>query len=290
MRRNNFEMTIAPALENRTEVGAYGQDEIIFDRVRLTIGGTRRQVRQPGRSGVLAAPCGRPQGERESFGARRVQQGVPLAVGDQQLSGHADRRPNRFERAGPAPAAAAAASRGDAVSARRARRGQQAADWVDAAGRADRGIADGLRGGVYRNICRSHDRGPGGLRQRPRQQHQLHAAPLEPRPVHRGQPAAGLAAAAGAHRPHGRAGDLSAADRIHVSESRPDPPEGRRAVSRSSRQPRALGICQLLVAGGSDHSRRPESVSASGALASADASSQRRLQFRPAPATLAASR
>ena len=39
VRRNNFTMTIAPALENRTEIGAYGQDEIIFDRVRLTIGG-----------------------------------------------------------------------------------------------------------------------------------------------------------------------------------------------------------------------------------------------------------
>jgi outer membrane receptor for ferrienterochelin and colicins len=38
VRRNNFKLTIAPALENRTEVGAYGQDEIIFDRVRLTIG------------------------------------------------------------------------------------------------------------------------------------------------------------------------------------------------------------------------------------------------------------
>jgi outer membrane receptor protein involved in Fe transport len=38
VRRNNFKMTIAPALENRTEVGVYGQDEIIFDRVRLTIG------------------------------------------------------------------------------------------------------------------------------------------------------------------------------------------------------------------------------------------------------------
>jgi len=38
VRRNNFKMTIAPAAENRTEVGAYGQDEIIFDRVRLTIG------------------------------------------------------------------------------------------------------------------------------------------------------------------------------------------------------------------------------------------------------------
>lgn len=38
VRRNNFDMTIAPAAENRTEVGAYGQDEVIFDRVRLTLG------------------------------------------------------------------------------------------------------------------------------------------------------------------------------------------------------------------------------------------------------------
>jgi outer membrane receptor protein involved in Fe transport len=38
IRRNSFEMTIAPALENRTEVGVYAQDEIILDRVRFTIG------------------------------------------------------------------------------------------------------------------------------------------------------------------------------------------------------------------------------------------------------------
>jgi outer membrane receptor protein involved in Fe transport len=38
-RRNNFDITIAPAAENRTELGAYVQDEIFFDKVRLTIGG-----------------------------------------------------------------------------------------------------------------------------------------------------------------------------------------------------------------------------------------------------------
>lgn len=38
VRQNNFDITIAPAAENRTEVGAYAQDEIFFDRVRLTIG------------------------------------------------------------------------------------------------------------------------------------------------------------------------------------------------------------------------------------------------------------
>jgi iron complex outermembrane receptor protein len=39
IRRNNFDITIAPAAENRTELGAYVQDEVFFDRVRLTIGG-----------------------------------------------------------------------------------------------------------------------------------------------------------------------------------------------------------------------------------------------------------
>jgi outer membrane receptor protein involved in Fe transport len=39
VRRNNFDITIAPNAENRTELGAYVQDEIFFDRVRFTIGG-----------------------------------------------------------------------------------------------------------------------------------------------------------------------------------------------------------------------------------------------------------
>jgi outer membrane receptor protein involved in Fe transport len=39
IRRNNFDLTIAPAAEDRTELGAYVQDEIILDRVRFTIGG-----------------------------------------------------------------------------------------------------------------------------------------------------------------------------------------------------------------------------------------------------------
>jgi iron complex outermembrane receptor protein len=39
IRRNSFDLTVAPAAENRTELGAYVQDEIILDRVRLTIGG-----------------------------------------------------------------------------------------------------------------------------------------------------------------------------------------------------------------------------------------------------------
>ena len=39
VRRNNFDITIAPDAENRTELGAYVQDEIFLDQVRLTIGG-----------------------------------------------------------------------------------------------------------------------------------------------------------------------------------------------------------------------------------------------------------
>src|SRR5262245_455113 len=39
VRQNNFDITIAPSAENRTELGAYVQDEVFLDPVRLTIGG-----------------------------------------------------------------------------------------------------------------------------------------------------------------------------------------------------------------------------------------------------------
>ncbi|MEO8256862.1 MAG: TonB-dependent receptor [Acidobacteriota bacterium] len=38
-RRNNFDITIAPSAENRSELGAFVQDEILLDRVRFTVGG-----------------------------------------------------------------------------------------------------------------------------------------------------------------------------------------------------------------------------------------------------------
>lgn len=38
VRRNNFELTIAPNAKNRTELGAYIEDSILFDRVRLALG------------------------------------------------------------------------------------------------------------------------------------------------------------------------------------------------------------------------------------------------------------
>jgi outer membrane receptor protein involved in Fe transport len=39
VRQNNFDITIAPAAENRTEAGAYVQDEILLDQFRFTLGG-----------------------------------------------------------------------------------------------------------------------------------------------------------------------------------------------------------------------------------------------------------
>jgi outer membrane receptor for ferrienterochelin and colicins len=39
VRRNNFNITIAPAAEDRTELGAYVQDEIYLDRWRFVLGG-----------------------------------------------------------------------------------------------------------------------------------------------------------------------------------------------------------------------------------------------------------
>jgi iron complex outermembrane receptor protein len=38
VRRNNFNLTLAPGADDRNELGAYVQDEIILDRVRLTLG------------------------------------------------------------------------------------------------------------------------------------------------------------------------------------------------------------------------------------------------------------
>jgi outer membrane receptor protein involved in Fe transport len=39
VRRNNFDVTLTPNAENRTELGAYLQDEIFFDKWRFAIGG-----------------------------------------------------------------------------------------------------------------------------------------------------------------------------------------------------------------------------------------------------------
>src|SRR5262249_18311279 len=44
VRRNNFDITLAPQAEDRSELGAYVQDEIFFDWVRFNIGGALGKV------------------------------------------------------------------------------------------------------------------------------------------------------------------------------------------------------------------------------------------------------
>src|SRR5207244_2603269 len=39
VRRNNFDITLAPTAKDRNETGAYVQDEIILDKLRFTVGG-----------------------------------------------------------------------------------------------------------------------------------------------------------------------------------------------------------------------------------------------------------
>ena len=54
-RRNNFDISLAPNGEDRTEFGAYFQDEIFFDKFRFDARRPRGQVRQHRGPGVLAA-------------------------------------------------------------------------------------------------------------------------------------------------------------------------------------------------------------------------------------------
>ena len=88
----------------------------------------RGQVRQPERSGVLAAPRRSFKPAEGPLAPCLLQPRVPLAVAHQQLSRHRHRQPDGLERARAAAAAAAAAGRGRAVSAGRARRRQPSAD------------------------------------------------------------------------------------------------------------------------------------------------------------------
>ena len=176
----------APTCRTRSSSTAFG----------FTLGGRVDKFGNLERSGLLAAAGRGLQGRRRSLAPRLVQPRVPLAVGDQQLPRHQHRRPDRSERPGAAlPRRCSRWSR--AVSAGRAGGRQPAADWRDAAGRAGRGVADRLRGRLHRHVRRTHDARRGVLRQRSRRQHQLLAAADNLDPVHGGQPAARLAAAAG---------------------------------------------------------------------------------------------
>ena len=86
IRRNNFDITLAPNAQDRNEIGGYMQDEIILEQVPLRHRRPRGQVRQPRRSRLLAAPGGAVQGPAGALGAIRLQSRVPIAVRDQQLS------------------------------------------------------------------------------------------------------------------------------------------------------------------------------------------------------------
>ena len=97
LRRNNFDISIAPAADNRLESGAYLQDEIFFDRFRLILGG------RVDKFGNLDKPVFSP---RVAFmvkpGADQTltlsyNPGVPIPVDDQQLPGHEHRPARRPE-------------------------------------------------------------------------------------------------------------------------------------------------------------------------------------------------
>ena len=78
-------------------------------------------------------------------------------------------------------------------------------------------------------------------------------------------------------------GHLPAENGVHVSESRSAAPEGRRDLARPPGQPRPDGVRELLVAGPADDPRRSQAVSDAGARLSADEPLQRRLQLRRRP-------
>ena len=87
VRRNNFDITIAPAAENRTELGALraGRDLLRPVRLRRSAAAWTSSATSSD-PGVLAAPGrGRSSRLRGPLGARVVQPRVPIALGDQQL-------------------------------------------------------------------------------------------------------------------------------------------------------------------------------------------------------------
>ena len=114
VRRNNFNITIAPNAENRTELGAYVQDEISRRSVPLHARRPGGQVREPERSGLFSAARGDVQADGGPCRALLVQPRVQVAIGDQQLPRHQHRRSHGPERAGAAAAAAVEAAGGNA--------------------------------------------------------------------------------------------------------------------------------------------------------------------------------
>ena len=109
VRRNTFDITIAPDAGDRLEVGAYLQDEIILDPFRIILGG------RVDKFGNLSGPAFSPRLAFMIKARRRplrdvvVQQGLPGAVHHQQLHGAEHRQPAGLQRPRGLPAGAAQA-------------------------------------------------------------------------------------------------------------------------------------------------------------------------------------
>ena len=93
-RQNLFDLTIAPAGDNRTEGGAYAQDEIFLGKyVRWVVGARVDKFDNIDDAAVLAAHEPDAQAVGGADGPPLVQPRVPRAVGDQQLPRHGDPQP-----------------------------------------------------------------------------------------------------------------------------------------------------------------------------------------------------
>ena len=144
VRQNNFDITLAPLGENRLEVGAYLQDEIFWERVRLVLGGrvdkfgNLSDPKFSPRIAFLVKPAENHSVTLSYNRAFRAPSFINNALQDKY------RQPGGPERPRAAPAAGAAAGGRPAVSARRRRGRQRHPDRRDVPGRADGRIADGV--------------------------------------------------------------------------------------------------------------------------------------------------
>ena len=274
--------------EDRVEIGAYLQDEIFFDRFRLVLGG------RVDKFGNLSKPVFSP---RLSFIVKPDEDhSVTLSynrafrspstinnfllmsiVQPVDLSGLAAFRPllpallppglpldGRARRA----AAASAAARPDdcpTVSAGGQRGRQRRSGRHAAAGRAHRRVADGVRAELHRGVRRRDDRRSRRLPESARHAHQLRAAARQRGSVHGGEPAAGLGASAAGADVHGRAGDLSAADGVHLPQPRSDAAGRAGVLGGPADLAIDVGVVQLLLAGRAGNTGLTEPVPPGGA-------------------------
>ena len=277
VRRNNFAITLAPTAQDRSELGAYAQDEIFIKYVRLNIGG--RIDKFGNLDGATFSP--RLSANFKVAPEQSLRVSFNRAFKSPSVVNNYPQRVDHFaagsQRTRAVAARAASASGGRAVSAGGACDRQRAADRRDRAAEAERRVADGVRSRVHRHGDGEDDAQRGVLRERPDAQHQLRAAADEARSVHRGESSPRLAAAAVHSHRDGAARHLPAENGVHVSESRSAASEGRRALTRPSRGPAPVDLRELLVAGHTADSHAGESrgsVPDGGARVSADESRQ----------------